>query len=163
MCVRVHFSKGLAKKVLRRPPKELCRCSHVKGDADSHVCGWRVGVQKNPDPSPQCGSPRIEEAPHSRARGSGSRAEGREPAAVASSVSWRPAPPWFCFPHRSYPSLSFSPTSSLNGTPKQRVGIHRQACADRRISCSQGREHKMCVSGSLELCLHCPQASLSLP
>lgn len=28
-----------------------------------HVCGWGVGVQKNPDPSPQCGSPRREEAP----------------------------------------------------------------------------------------------------
>lgn len=62
-------------------------------------------------------------------------------------------------PTLSYPSPQPPPK---NRNPKQRVGIHRHVCAD-RISCSQGREHKMCVSGSLELCLHCPQASLSLP
>lgn len=151
----MHFSKGLAKKVLRKPPKSCAGVLLSRETLTAMSVGGESGCRKTLIQAHSVAALELKRPPIPGPGASGSRAERREPTAVASSVSWRPAHPWFCFPQSSSPSLSFSPTSSSNRTPKQSVGIHRQVCADRRISCSQGREHKTCVSGSLKLCLHC--------
>ena len=88
----------------------------LTSEVAEHVCGWGVGVQKNPDPSPQCGSPRTEEAPSqgwTRGGVSRSRAEKKDrqpwpcPSARAayphgSGVSLRAPSPWpLALPHPS--------------------------------------------------------------
>lgn len=147
VCACVHFSKGLAKKVLRKPPKSCAGVLMSREMLTAMFLGGELGCRKTLIQAHSVAALELKRPTIPGPGVSGSWAERREPAAVASSISWRAAPPWCCFPQSSCPPLSFSPTSSLNRTPKQRVGIHRQVYAGRRMSCSQGREHKRCVSG----------------
>lgn len=56
------ISLGYWQESSEKTVKDLNGFSDIREVAE-HFCGWGVGVQENPDPSPQCGSPRREEAP----------------------------------------------------------------------------------------------------